>query len=120
MEPAILRSHKGTSESVTVSDVESDVQKMLDVLSDADCRKILDAISADALTATEISDACNLPLSTTYRKVDILSDTELLEEKTRYCPSGKHANEYVRSVDGLIISLCNEESMDSMILDLYG
>jgi DNA-binding transcriptional ArsR family regulator len=84
---------------------ESAVQQFLDALDDADCRAILDATDAKAKTASEIADAFDLPLSTTYRKLDLLTEAGLLEERTRIRRSGKHASEYTRSIDEVVISL---------------
>jgi predicted transcriptional regulator len=117
---AVLRGQKSASDDVTIGGVESDVKDVLDVVSDADCKLILDVLSDDALTANELSDACNLPSSTTYRKIGKLSDTGLLEKETRYSRSGNHASEYARTVDNITIALSNEETMDSMVLDLFG
>lgn len=101
----IPRSHKGSSNSVTVNGVESGVGHFLDTLSDTDCRTILDVVSTDTLTASEVSEACDIPLSTTHRKLNILTGAGLLEERTRFGQSGHHASEYVRSVDEIVISL---------------
>ena len=84
---------------------ESAVQELLDALSDTDCRAILDATREEALTANEVSEAHDLPLSTTYRKLGLLTEAGLLEERTRIRQSGKHASEYTRSVDDVVISL---------------
>lgn len=81
------------------------VQQLLDALDDADCRGILDATRDDALTANELSEAEDLPLSTAYRKLELLTEAGLLEERTRIRQSGKHASEYTRVVDDVVISL---------------
>ncbi|MFB6228975.1 MAG: helix-turn-helix domain-containing protein [Halobacteriales archaeon] len=82
-----------------------DVQKLLGALDDADCRAILGAASESTLTAKEVSEACDLSLSTTYRKLDLLTTAGLLEERTRIRQSGKHASEYTRSIEDIVISL---------------
>ena len=84
---------------------ESAVQQLLDALDDADCRAILDATREQALTVKEVSEAHDLPLSTTYRKLDLLTEAGLLEERTRIRQSGKHASEYLQLVDDIVISL---------------
>lgn len=84
---------------------ESAVQQFIDALGDAGCRAILDAASEEALTASEVAEAHDFPLSTTYRKLDILTEAGLLEEQTRIRQSGKHASEYTRLVDDIVISL---------------
>jgi DNA-binding transcriptional ArsR family regulator len=84
---------------------EDEIQQLLDALDDADCRAILDETSENVLTAAEVSETCDLPLSTAYRKLDFLTEAGLLEEQTRIRESGKHASEYTRLNDEIIISL---------------
>jgi DNA-binding transcriptional ArsR family regulator len=84
---------------------EDAVQRLLDALTDPECRGILGATREEALTASELSKACDLPLSTTYRKLARLTATGLLEDRTRVRQSGKHASEYTRAVDDVVISL---------------
>jgi DNA-binding transcriptional ArsR family regulator len=81
------------------------VEALLTALDDAYCRTILDATSERALSAKEVSDACDLPLSTTYRKLEQLTDTGLLDERTRIRRTGKHASEYRRVVEDVVVSL---------------
>jgi response regulator of citrate/malate metabolism len=94
-----------SSTDVTTFDRPEAVQSVLDALDDADCRAILDATSEDALSANEVSDTCDLPLSTTYRKLELLTEAGLLEERTRLSTTGKHSSEYVRAVEDVVVSL---------------
>jgi len=105
MAPATVRTSEESASDVQTIVAESAVQAVLDALDDADCRAILDATREKALTANEVSEAHDLPLSTTYRKLDLLTETGLLEERTRIRQSGKHASEYTQSVDDIVISL---------------
>lgn len=91
---------------------ESDFQELLGVLDDADCRAILAATSDDALTAKEVSETCDLPLSTAYRKLALLAKTGLLEEQTRIRRTGKHASEYSRLVEDVVISFDSRGATD--------
>jgi len=99
---------KETPEESTVDDAE-EVQAVLDALHDPDCRTVLDATSETSLSARELSDACDLPLSTTYRKLDTLTEVGLLDERTRLCPDGKHASEYVRRVESVDVDVDGED-----------
>ena len=66
----------------------ADTSTLLAALEDEDCRAILEETDPEALSASELSEACDLPLSTTYRKVDKLTEAGLLEEQIRlssYC-----------------------------------
>lgn len=63
----------GGDGSGEVLDTEDAVQTVLDAFEDADCRAILDRTSDESLTASEVATACDLPLSTTYRKLELLT-----------------------------------------------
>ncbi|MDS0300663.1 helix-turn-helix domain-containing protein [Halogeometricum sp. S1BR25-6] len=104
MAPMGVRRHERSDESRTVSDV-SEVESLFDVLDDADCRAILRATSEEALSAGELSEECDIPLSTTYRKVESLTEAGLLEESLRLCRSGKHTSQYRRRVDDIVVSM---------------
>lgn len=106
-----------SSSDPTVRDVEGDVEEVLAALDDADCRAILDATSGEALSASELSEACDLPLSTTYRKLDLLTDAGLLEERTRIRQSGKHANEYSRLVEEVLVSVGADGGLELRVME---
>jgi len=99
-----LRGPQGTDTTTTVTDTER-IETLLGALEDADCRSILEATTEDALTANELSDRCDLPLSTAYRKLELLTEAGLLEEQLRLSRSGKHTSEYVRAVSEVDVSL---------------
>jgi DNA-binding transcriptional ArsR family regulator len=84
---------------------EGAVDDLLGALDDAGCRAMLDATGEQALSARELSERCDLPLSTTYRKLDRLTEAGLLAERTRVSEDGRHASEYVRRVRGVRLSL---------------
>lgn len=86
-------------------DADADVQRVLEALEDPDCRAILGATADEALSASEVADACDIPLSTTYRKLERLADADLLAEGLRLRRSGKHTTEYVRRVDDVVVSV---------------
>lgn len=96
-----------TPDSSERSLVESEarIAAILAGLQDSGSRAILDETSDGRLTAKELSEQCGLPLSTTYRKIDILTRGGLLAEGTRLRPSGKHSNEYRREADEIRITL---------------
>jgi DNA-binding transcriptional ArsR family regulator len=99
-----FRGPQGTESTTTVTETDR-VETLLGALEDADCRSILEATTDDALTASELSDSCDLPLSTAYRKLERLTEAGLLEERLRLSQSGKHTSEYVRSVEEVSVSL---------------
>lgn len=98
-----------TTEDETTVTAPERTDELLGALRDKDCRAILDATSDEALSASELSEACDLPLSTTYRKLETLTDAGFLEERTRIGTSGKHASEYVCPVEDVVVSISGNE-----------
>ncbi|MDS0473818.1 helix-turn-helix domain-containing protein [Natrinema sp. 1APR25-10V2] len=82
-----------------------DPQAVLAALDDDACRSILEATSEESLTATELSERCDIPMSTAYRKVEMLTEAELVEEQVRINTSGKHATEYRKNFDDVLVSV---------------
>lgn len=87
----------------------ADCETVLSALEDPDCRALLEATADRALTAGELTERCDIPRSTTYRKLERLSEAGLLEERVRLSADGKHASEYRRTFDDVTISLCDSE-----------
>lgn len=94
-----------TSDSETTVTAPERTDELLGALRDEGCRAILDATSDAALSASELSEARDLPLSTAYRKLDRLTEAGLLEERTRIGTAGKHTSEYVCLVDDVVVSI---------------
>ncbi|SEH17894.1 Helix-turn-helix domain-containing protein [Natronorubrum sediminis] len=81
-----------------------DTERVIGVLDDADCRAII-AILEEPKTASEIADEAELPLSTAYRKLDRLTDAELVSE-TAGVRRGRHQTaRYVATFDRIAITL---------------
>ena len=97
---------------------EDAIDDMLTALEDRDCRAILQATSEEPLSASELSEACDLPLSTAYRKVDKLTDAGLLEEGIRLCRSGKHTSEYSLGIDQIQLHVDAEDGVSLQITPL--
>lgn len=89
----------------------SQVEAVFGALEDADCREILAATSDESLTANEVSEQCDLALSTAYRKLELLTDAGLLDEQLRLARSGKHTSEYARSIDDIHVSIEGDISL---------
>jgi DNA-binding transcriptional ArsR family regulator len=93
-----------TEPTTTVTEQET-VESLLSALEDEDCRSILEATTDEALSASELSETCDLPLSTAYRKLEQLTEAGLLEEQLRLSRSGKHTSEYIRSIEEVSVSI---------------
>ncbi|WP_410765236.1 helix-turn-helix domain-containing protein [Haloferax sp. DFSO60] len=82
---------------------------VLDALDDTDARAIITGLE-EPMTASEISDVCGIPLSTTYRKLDLLTDAALLREGTQIRADGHHATTYEIAFDQVRIALTEDRS----------
>jgi DNA-binding transcriptional ArsR family regulator len=84
---------------------------VLDALDDADARAIIKRLD-EPMTASELSDACDIPLSTTYRKLDLLTEAALLNEGTKIRADGHHATTYEISFDAVRIFRTEGNDLD--------
>lgn len=82
-----------------------DAQALFSALDDADCRALLAATADEARSASELSERCDLPTSTTYRKLDRLTEAGLLESGVRIHPEGHHTSEYRLACDDVVVGL---------------
>jgi DNA-binding transcriptional ArsR family regulator len=101
--PSQLRCADGTNGRL--GDTGVDCERVFAALEDPDCRCLLAATADEALTAQELTNHCDIPRSTTYRKVELLNEAGLLEERVRLRADGKHTSEYQRAFDGLVVSM---------------
>lgn len=77
---------------------------VLDALDDEDCRAIV-SVLAEPMTASEISDESGVPLSTTYRKLELLTESSLLYEGVEVRADGQHASRYDIDFEQVVITL---------------
>lgn len=96
----------------TDDDPSLDTEAALAALNDPDCRALLAATHDEAHTAGELVQACDIPRSTLYRKLDRLSDAGLLAEGIRLSGDGTHASEYRRAVDTVTVSLSTGDGVE--------
>ena len=87
-----------------------ELQAVLDALDDEDCRAIVSVLE-EPLTASEISDRSGVPLSTTYRKLELLTESSLLYEGVEVRTDGQHASRYAIDFEEVVISLDEELSL---------
>lgn len=86
---------------------DSDLETVLEALQDEDCRTIIRNLR-EAMTVDEISETTDIPLSTTYRKLDTLTEAGLVAEGVQMRTDGQHASQYVVAFDGVSIDLSED------------
>ncbi|MDS0282889.1 helix-turn-helix domain-containing protein [Haloarcula onubensis] len=84
---------------------------VLDALDDEDCRKIVGTLD-EPMTASEVSEASGVPLSTTYRKLELLTDAALLHEGVEVRADGQHASRYAVDFEAVVIALDEARQFD--------
>lgn len=92
----------------TQTDDTEYAEDILQALEDTDCRRVLEATATKSLTAKELADHCEVPKSTLYRKLDMLTSTGLLDEHIRLSKNGKHARQFKRAFEDVTISAAPE------------
>jgi DNA-binding transcriptional ArsR family regulator len=88
-----------------------DLQAVLDALDDPDCRAIVKALD-EPVTASELSDATEIPLSTVYRKLDLLSEASLLRELTEVRGDGHHTTRYDLDFEAVSLALTDDREFN--------
>lgn len=81
-----------------------DIDPLLSALSDGDSRAIIRELT-EPMTAGELSEACDIPSSTVYKKLDILCEVSLLHERTDIRPDGHHTTYYEVAFDTIHLEL---------------
>jgi len=103
---------------------------VLDALDDPDCRRIIRQLD-EPMTASEISTQCDIPTSTTYRKLEQLTDASILSEGTTIKSDGHHTSAYAVAFEEVTVFLDDErrfevsisrpaQSADEKLADLWG
>lgn len=92
-----------------------DIQEVLDGIADPDNRRIIEEL-AEPKTASEISEVCDIPISTTYRKLELLVEADLVEERTRIKDGGSHSREYVSAFESIEFTLADSHQFDMSVV----
>ncbi len=87
---------------------------VLSTLGDEPTRRIIETLS-EPMTANELSEACDIPLSTMYRKLDTLSDASLITESTQIQQGGQHTTRYELDFTEISILLSDDHTLATAI-----
>jgi len=91
-----------------------ELQPVLDALDDPDCRRIVRQLD-EPMTASEISSRCDIPTSTTYRKLERLTDASILSETTAIRTDGHHTSEYTLAFEEVSVFLDDQRQFEVSI-----
>jgi DNA-binding transcriptional ArsR family regulator len=94
-----------TDESEYVIGADDEIDQLLAALNDRKSRQILCETDQEALSAEELSERCDIPLSTVYRKLERLVDTGVLDERVRLSSHPQYTREYRLNVSSINIDI---------------
>ncbi|MCD2203733.1 winged helix-turn-helix domain-containing protein [Halobacterium sp. KA-6] len=101
-------------DDTATSDDQPSPELVLDALDDPGCQSILRE-TADPMTATELAEACDIPRSTLYRKLEQLSDAALLREHDKINPDGGRTSYYQRNFENVNITIDEDDTFSVTI-----
>lgn len=102
---------------VTDCDADTDVpslQTILDAVEDPAARTII-AHLEEPMTASQLAAACDIPESTLYRKLALLSEASLLTEHATIRPDGQHTTQYRVAFDSIHLQLTETQEFEVAI-----
>lgn len=88
---------------MTADTDDPSIERVCEALADPECRRILDELS-EYRTAKEVVDRCDIAKTSTYRKLDRLTEAGLVDERVDVRPDGHHATTYRRDFDGVVVT----------------
>lgn len=89
---------------LTDTEDSDEIDAVFGALADSDARAILRAADGTQRSALQFADCCELPVSTAYRKVDLLAAAGLLEEHVEVDTGGNHTAVYELAVEKIDFS----------------
>lgn len=97
--------------SGVMGEPEPELELVLDALEDTDCRQIVRHLD-EPMTAQEVAEVTDIPQSTAYRKLDLLSDATIIDEVTEIRQDGHHTTRYLIDFDEVRIALDDDREFD--------
>lgn len=83
--------------------------KLFALLDDEYARRILAHLDQEPMSATELSERCDVSPPTVYRRIDRLQRCGLLTEETRIDDGGNHYAVYESRFEGLAVAMDDGE-----------
>ncbi|MFB6094452.1 MAG: helix-turn-helix domain-containing protein [Halanaeroarchaeum sp.] len=95
-------------------DEEPTLQTVLSAIEDEDCRRILGILS-EPMSAQEIGATCEIPLSTVYRKLDLLSEAGLVSDRLDVSDPGRQTRRYEPDFSTVTVELNDDGTLDVQV-----
>lgn len=90
------------------------METVLETFEDGDCRCILQQLQQSPMSATELSECCDVAQSTVYRKLDSLEESGLVSTRLRLDKMGRHTTEYDTDLQNVRIE-CGAEGIELVV-----
>lgn len=90
---------------------EPDVNSVFQALEDRTCREIITELD-EPKTVAEIADDCEIPLSTTYRKIERLDEASLVTQRTEIRHEGHHRARYRVNFATIVVVLSQNHPLE--------
>lgn len=84
---------------------EHELSNVFAALDDEQSMEIINMLQNRSLTAKELNEEVSVPMSSLYRKLDVLVNAGLLETNIEIRPAGKNANKYSVAMESITIDL---------------
>jgi len=88
---------------------ERRIEEILDTIGDEHARRVLAAISREPRSAKELGEECDMSLPTVYRRIEMLSEYDLVKDQTLVADDGNHYKIYESNFESTVISLEGDE-----------
>ncbi|WP_302082404.1 ArsR/SmtB family transcription factor [Salinibaculum rarum] len=85
------------------------IEEILDTIGDQHARHVLAAISREQKSAKELAEECDMSLPTVYRRIEMLTEYDLITEQTLVADDGNHYKVYESNFESTVISLQDDE-----------
>jgi len=108
-EPPARKVFVTPQEITLVVDDERAIEEVLDTIGDEHARRVLAAISREPRSAKDLSEECDLSLPTVYRRIEMLTQYDLVTDQTLVADDGNHYKVYESNFESTVISLEDDE-----------
>jgi predicted transcriptional regulator len=108
-EPGRQRFSAPVSIGLPVVDDEGAIEEVLDTIGDQHARRVLAAVSREPKPAKQLAEETDLSLPTVYRRIEMLDEYDLINDRTLVAEDGNHYKVYESNFESTVISLQDDE-----------